>query len=675
MRLFLISASLITLATPALAADSKPQIGSFGFDTAGMDTSVKPGDDFVAYANGKYFANLQIPADKTAFGMSSGLSDLSRERTRSIIEKAAASNAAPGSEAQKVGDYFATYMDEAAIEAKGIAPIKPDLDAVAAIKDKAGYAALIGSYLRLGQGGPIQFGIGPDRKNPDRFVVQGGQGGLGLPDRDYYLDEKNPAFAAARVKYKAYVATMLGLAGYDNAAARADAIFALEMQLAKVHWSRVERRQAEKTYNPVPVGELGTRFPGFDWAAYFKASTIPVQGDVIISTPSSVEAIAKIIDGADLNVLKDYMVFQILRSASSGLPKAFGDATFDMYNKTLGGQPEQAPRWKRGVDFTSNALGEAIGKLYVAEYFPPAAKAKIDELVKNIIAALDARLDKLAWMDPKTRAAAREKLAAFTPKIGYPDKWRDYSKLTIVRGDMIGNARRLAEFEFNDDVEKLNKPVDRSEWFMTPMTVNAYANPTWNEIVFPAAILQAPFFDPNADDAVNYGAIGGVIGHEITHHFDDQGRKYDKTGRLAEWWTADDVARFKEGTDKVVAQYGAYEPLPGKKINGQLTLGENMADLAGVTIAYDAYQRSLKGKKAKVIDGFTGDQRFFLAFAQSWRTKNRDAALQQQLVTDPHTASHFRPYVVRNLDVWYKAFNVKPGEKLYLKPEERIKVW
>ena len=675
MRAFLISASLIALATPALAADSKPQIGSFGFDAAGMNTSVKPGDDFVAYANGTYFAKLEIPADKTAYGMSSGLTDLSRERTRTIIEKAAASGGAPGSEAQKVGDFFASFMDEAAIEAKGIAPLKPDLDAIAAIKTKDELAEAMGRNLRLGVGGPIGMGVGPDRKNPDRFVVQGGQGGLGLPDRDYYLDDKNPAFVAARPKYKTYIATLFTLAGYDNGAARAEAIFALETEIARVHWTRVERRQAEKTYNPVPVAEMANRFPGLDWSRFIAGSTIPVQGEVIISTPSSLAGIAKIIETTDLAVLKDYLTFLALRDAAPGLPKAFVDANFEMYSKTLGGQPQQAPRWKRGVDMTSGVLGEAIGKLYVTEYFPPASKAKIDELVTNIIAALDARLDKLAWMDPKTRAAAREKLAAFTPKIGYPDKWKDYSALTIVRGDLAGNMRRVAEFQFKDAVSKLSKPVDRSEWFMTPMTVNAYANPTWNEIVFPAAILQAPFFDPNADDAINYGAIGGVIGHEITHHFDDQGRKYDKTGRLAEWWTPEDVTRFKAGTDKVVAQYGAYEPLPGKKINGQLTLGENMADLAGVTIAYDAYQRSLKGKKAKVIGGFTGDQRFFLGFAQSWRTKYRDAALQQQLVTDPHTASHFRPYVVRNLDAWYKAFDVKPGDKLYLAPEERIKVW
>ena len=670
-----LATGLTMFAVPALAADTKPQIGTFGFDVPGMDISVKAGDDFVGHTAGTYMAALEIPADKTNFGMFTKLRDLSQERTRAIIEKAAASAGAPGSEAQKVGDFFASFMDEAAIEAKGIAPLKPQLEAIAAIASKADYAELVGRNFKLGVPGPIFMGVGPDRKNPDRFVVQAGQSGLGLPDRDYYLDDKNASFVAARTKYKAYIATMLGLAGYDNAAARAEGIFALETAIAKTHWTRVERRQAEKTYNPVPVAELPTRFAGLDWSRMIAGSSIPVQGEVIIANPSAVEGTAKVIAAADLAVLKDYMAFHTIRDAAAFLPKAFVDANFDMYSKTLGGQPEQAPRWKRGVDITSGVLGEALGKLYVAEYFPPEAKAKADALVKNIIAAMDARLANLAWMDPKTRVAAREKLAAFTPKIGYPDKWQDYSALTIVRGDAMGNAKRATEFEFNDSVAKLNKPVDRSEWFMTPMTVNAYANPTWNEIVFPAAILQAPFFYPNADDAVNYGGIGAVIGHEITHHFDDQGRKYDKTGRLADWWTAEDVKRFKEGTDKVVAQYGAYEPVAGKKVNGELTLGENIADLAGITIAYDGWKRSLGGKKPKAIDGFTGDQRFFLGFSQVWRQKYREPALLQQLVTDPHTPGHFRPYVVRNIDAWYKAFNVKQGEKMYLSPEERIKLW
>ena len=675
MRTLFLAASAVALSAPALAADTRPQIGTFGFDVAGMDSSVKAGDDFVDHTAGKYMAGLEIPADKTNFDMFTKLRDLSQERTRTIIEKSAASGGAPGSEAQKLGDFFASFMDEAAIEALGIAPLKPQLDAIAAIASKAEYAEAVGRNIKLGVPGPISMGVGPDRKNPDRFIVQAGQSGLGLPDRDYYLDDKNAAFAAARTKYKAYIAAMLGLAGHDNAAARAEAVFALETAIARTHWTRVERRQAEKTYNPVAAADLPTRFPGLDWGRLITGSAIPVQADVIIATPSAVEGTAKVIAAADLAVLKDYMAFHTIRDASAFLPRAFVDANFDMYSKTLGGQPEQAPRWKRGVDITSGVLGEALGKAYVAEYFPPEAKARADALVKNIIAAMDARLANLAWMDPQTRVAAREKLAAFTPKIGYPDKWQDYSALQIVRGDAMGNARRAAEFEFNESMAKLNKPVDRSEWFMTPMTVNAYANPTWNEIVFPAAILQAPFFDPNADDAVNYGGIGAVIGHEITHHFDDQGRKYDKTGRLSDWWTAEDVKRFKVGTDKVVAQYGAYEPVAGKKVNGELTLGENIADLAGITIAYDGWKRSLNGKKPKAIDGFTGDQRFFLGFSQVWRQKYREPALLQQLVTDPHTPGHFRPYVVRNIDAWYTAFKVQAGEKMYLSPEERIKLW
>jgi putative endopeptidase len=468
---------------------------------------------------------------------------------------------------------------------------------------------------------------------------------------------------------------MLTLAGYDNAPARAKAIFDLETKLASAHWTRVERRQAEKTYNPVARDGLAAAYPGVDWTQLLTATGLNAQPTIVVANPSAVVGAGKLIDSEPLAVWKDYLAFHTISDVAPFLPKAFVDANFDFYRKTLGGQPEIQPRWKRGVDATSATLGEALGKLYTAEYFPPESKAKADELVKNIIAAMDARLANLAWMDPATRAQAREKLAAFKPKIGYPENWRDYSALTIVRGDAFGNAERATEFEYQRQLAKLGKPIDRSEWFMTPMTVNAYANPVWNEIVFPAAILQPPFFDANADPAVNYGGIGAVIGHEITHHFDDQGRKYDKTGKLADWWTPQDVARFKALTDKVVAQYAAYQPLPGKNVNGELTLGENMADLAGINIAYDAWKRSLGGKPAPVIDGFTGDQRFFLGFSQVWRQKYRDAALLQQLVTDPHTAGHFRPYVVRNLDQWYAAFDAKPGEKLYLAPADRLKVW
>ena len=667
---------LLALAVPAAAADgSKPDIGSFGFDVAGMDRTTRAGDDFVTHTSGTYLKTLEIPADKTSFGMFTKLRDLSQERTRTIIEKAAASGGAPGSEAQKVGDFYASFMDEAAIEAKGIAPIKPELDKIAAIADKTQLAAMFGRFSRIGVSTPIGVGVGPDRKNPDAFQVGASQGGLGLPDRDYYLDMANPKFAEARAKYQAYVATLLGLSGFADADARATAIIALETKIAATHWTRVERRQAEKTYNPVARADLDRAYPGVDWGQLLTNAGLEGQPVINMSTPSALQGAGKLIDSEPLAVWRDYLAFQLLRDVAPVLPKAFVDANFDMYSKTLGGQPAQTPRWKRGVDTTTAVLGEALGKLYVADYFPPDAKAKADELVKNIIAAMDARLANLAWMDPSTRTAARAKLAAFKPKIGYPDKWLDYSALEIRKGDAIGNMERATEFQYARQVAKLGNPVDRSEWFMTPMTVNAYANPVWNEIVFPAAILQAPFFDAKADPAVNYGGIGAVIGHEITHHFDDQGRKYDKTGKLADWWTPQDVERFKVMTDKVVAQYGAYEPLPGKKINGELTLGENMADLAGINIAFDAWKLSLNGKKAMAIDGWTGEQRFFLGFSQVWRQKYRDAILLQQLTTDPHSPGNFRPYVVRNLDAWYAAFDVKPGEKYYLGPAERLKVW
>ena len=667
---------LLALAVPAVAADgSKPDIGSFGFDVAGMDRTTRAGDDFVTHTSGTYLKTLEIPADKTSFGMFTKLRDLSQERTRTIIEKAAASGEAPGSEAQKVGDFYASFMDEAAIEAKGIAPIKPELDKIAAIADKTQLAAMFGRFSRIGVSTPIGVGVGPDRKNPDAFQVGASQGGLGLPDRDYYLDMANPKFAEARAKYQAYVATLLGLSGFADADARATAIIALETKIAATHWTRVERRQAEKTYNPVARADLDRAYPGVDWGQLLTNAGLEGQPVINMSTPSALQGAGKLIDSEPLAVWRDYLAFQLLRDVAPVLPKAFVDANFDMYSKTLGGQPAQTPRWKRGVDTTTAVLGEALGKLYVADYFPPDAKAKADELVKNIIAAMDARLANLAWMAPSTRTAARAKLAAFKPKIGYPDKWLDYSALEIRKGDAIGNMERATEFQYARQVAKLGKPVDRSEWFMTPMTVNAYANPVWNEIVFPAAILQAPFFDAKADPAVNYGGIGAVIGHEITHHFDDQGRKYDKTGKLADWWTPQDVERFKAMTDKVVAQYGAYEPLPGKKINGELTLGENMADLAGINIAFDAWKLSLNGKKAMAIDGWTGEQRFFLGFSQVWRQKYRDAILLQQLTTDPHSPGNFRPYVVRNLDAWYAAFDVKPGEKYYLGPAERLKVW
>lgn len=666
-------------AAPVAATAGKPTYGTFGFDTAGMDKSVLPGNNFAEYANGTYLKNLVIPADLSSYGMFAKLRDQSQERTRLVIEGAAKTNAAPGSDAAKVGDFYASFMDEAAINAKGVAPIKPALDAIAGISTTSELAKALGAANRIGVDTPFGLGVLQNIKQPDIMSVYMGQGGLGLPDRDYYFDAK---FADKREKYRTHVANMLRLGGIagDDAQKRADAIVELETKIAKAHWTKVESRQVDKLYNPVALSAIATTYPGVDWTALTGGYGIPTGGkaavsEIIVTTPSAITGAAKLVQTEPLAVWKDYLALRTLANAAPMLSDAVVAENFAFHGTVLNGTPENQPRWKRGVDRTTDAIGEAVGKLYVAQYFPPESKAAADALVKNIIAAMDARLANLEWMDAATKVQARAKLAAFTPKIGYPAKWRDYSKLDIVRGDALGNYLRATEFETQHDIDKLGKPIDRSEWGMTPMEVNAYANSLWNEIVFPAAILQAPFFDPNADAAVNYGGIGAVIGHELSHHFDDQGRKFDKEGKLADWWTLQDVARFKKLTDKVVAQYAQYEPIKGHAINGELTLGENIADLAGVTVAYDGYRKSLGGKPAPVLDGYSGDERFFLGFAQVWRTKYREANLLQRLTTDPHTPNNWRPQVVRNIDAWYSAFGVKPGEALYLKPEDRARVW
>jgi putative endopeptidase len=672
------AAALVLPETPitaAVRAIAKPVLGSFGVDLSGMDAKTKPGDDFFKFVNGSWVARTVIPADKASWGGFNILRERSDVRTRAIIESVAKGQNAPGSAAQKVGDLFASFMDEKAIEAQGFAPIKPTLAKIAALDTPAALAALMGELNRLQVTLPIGVSVEQDLKDNSTYSAYVGQGGLGLPDRDYYLVDSNEAFVTARGKYKAHIATMLRLAGFDDATKRADAIYELERKLAESHWTKAESRQIDKLYNPMTLAQLGEKLPGFEWSPFLKTSGLESQSKLIVTQPSALVAAAKLMTDVPFPVWKDYLSLRVIKDGAPFLSKAFVDENFAFEGKALSGTPQIKARWKRGVDIVNASLGEAVGQIYVARYFPPAAKAKADELVHNLIKAMDARLGNLAWMDPATKVKAREKLAAFTPKIGYPDKWRDYSKLEIKKGDAYGNAARASEFEYARNLAKIGKPVDRSEWGMTPQTVNAYANPLMNEIVFPAAILQPPFFDPGADPAVNYGGIGAVIGHEISHHFDDQGRKFDKSGNLSEWWTPEDVTRFEAMTAKVVKQYGAYEPLPGTHVNGELTLGENMADLAGVTVAFDAYRLSLGGKPAPLVGGYTGDQRFFLGFGQIWQTKYRDATLLRQLTTDPHTAGHYRPYVVRNLDAWYDAFNVKAGEKFYLAAGERVKVW
>lgn len=683
MRMTWIAAALLATvaAGPVAAADvaateaarSGPVLGSFGVDMAGMDMGVKPGDNFFDHVNGGWVKNTPIPDDRSRWGMFDELRELSQVRTRTILDEAAADTAATGNR-RKIGDFYASALDEAAIEAKGLMPISVDLGAIAAIRTPAQLSAAFGRGNKEGGPSPIRFGVNQDLKDPTQMALYSQQAGLGMPNRDYYLEAQ---FAKTRAEYEAHVARMLVLGGAAEADAKAAAarILALETEIAKVHWTNVENRQAEKRYNPVMVADFPTRFPGIDWGAMRAANGLEGVDRVIVSQPSATAGISKLVASQPIDAWRDWMTYHTLRGASDMLPKAFRDEAFAFYGKTLSGTPVQEERWKQAADATTGALGEAIGEVYVARYFPPEAKAQMDELVKNIIAAMDERLGNLEWMAPETRAAARAKLARFTPKIGYPDTWRDYSALEVVRGDALGNMRRAYAFGFQRNIDKLGKPIDRSEWFMTPMTVNAYANPVWNEIVFPAAILQAPFFDPKADPAVNYGGIGAVIGHEILHHFDDQGRKYDPDGKLSDWWTPGDVERFTALTDRLVRQVEGYEPLPGKRINGKLSLGENIADIAGLNVAWDAYQRSLGGKAAPVIDGKTGPERFYLGFGQIWRTKYRDAAMERQLTVGPHSPGNYRPLTVRNHDAWYEVFAVKPGDALYLTPEERVKIW
>lgn len=654
---------------PVAPADAnKPQIGDFGFDMAGRDLAVKPGDDFYNYANGAWEKTTQIPADRASYGMFHVLRDLSQSRTREILEEA---QRQPGS---KSGDFYASFMDEAAANAKGATPVKPWLTAIAGAKDRTALAVEAAKLQKQGVRGLFGMYVNQDDKAPDQYIVAMGQGGIGLPDRDYYLKD-DPKIAANRTEYQAYLARILTLAGEKNAAARAAAVYEFEKQLATAHWTRIESRDADKTYNKLTFAQLDQQAPGYPWTAFAQELGIAQQPAVLVAQPTAFAGEAKVYAATPLPVLKDHLMLRVLRTYSPYLSSDFDKTTFAFYGTTLSGTPEQQVRWKRGVDLVSEALGEDIGKAYVAKYFTPESKAAADDLVKNVITAMGDRLRKLEWMAPETKQKALTKLAAFTPKIGYPVKWRDYSTLAVKRDDLVGNVARANAFDYQRDLAKLGKPIDRDEWFMSPMTVNAYANPTMNEIVFPAAILQPPFFDAKADPAVNYGGIGAVIGHEISHHFDDQGRKYDATGKLTDWWTPQDVAQFKKFTDALVAQYDAYQPLPGQHIQGGLTLGENIADLAGLTVAIDAYHTSLGGKAAPAIDGVSGDQRFYLGWAQVWRTKFREQALRQQLLTDPHSPGHYRALTVRNLDPWYAAFGAKAGEATYLAPAQRIRIW
>jgi len=651
---------------PAGETAAKPEIGDFGFDLSGMDKTVQPGDDFYAYANGTWAKNTQIPADKSNYGMFTALNDLSQTRTREILD------AAKGDPNSMIGRAYSSYLDSATVEAKGLAPIQPWLNKIRAV-DKAGLAKLLAEADRNGVQHFFGGYVGQDDKNPDVYTYIIFQGGIGMPDRDFYLkeNERNTALQAAYLKH---LENVLTLAGEANAPARAKAIYDFEKQVAAVHWDKNDSSDATKAYNKMTIAELGKAAPGFDWPTFIRGLGVN-EDTLIVSQPSAFTGEAKLLADAPIAVIRDQLIVRSLDSFAGVLPDAVAKEAFSFYSTALSGTPQMEERWKRGVDFTTGSLGDAVGKDYVAKYFPPETKAAMDTLVKNILASMGSRIDGLSWMQPATKVKAREKLANFTTKIGYPDQWKDYSKLEIRADDLFGNSLRSNQFAHDDNIGHLGGPIRRWEWFMTPMTINAYANFGMNEIVFPAAILQPPFFDPHADAAVNYGGIGAVIGHEVSHHFDDQGAKYDETGKLADWWTPADVAAFEAAGKALIAQYDAYEVLPGEKLDGTFTLGENIGDLAGLTVAYDAYKKSLGGKEAPVIDGLTGDQRFFLGWAQVWRRNYREQNLSQRITTDPHSPSIQRTWVSRNLDPWYKAYQIKQGQKLYLEPKNRVRIW
>jgi putative endopeptidase len=659
------------ISSPVVAAQPlplpKPELGSFGFDETGMDRTVAPGQDFYAYANGDWAKNTAIPADRSNYGMFTQLDDLSKRRTREILE---ASQADPES---KIGRAFANYLDEASANEKGLTPLQPWLNEIKALKSKSGFAALAAKADRMGVGTGFGGYVGQDDKSPDNYIYQIFQGGLGMPDRDYYLVD-SPRFVKIRAAYLAHLENVLSMTGEANAKARALALVAHEKQIATAHWNKIDSSDSTKTYNKTTLAALQKMAPGFDFSTFAKGVGVNTS-DLIVGQPSAIKSIAAIIQKASLATLKDALIVRSFDAYSGVLSDAAAKETFAFYGTALSGTPEREPRWKRAVQFVEGSMGEEVGKSYVAKYFPAETKASVDILVKNVLSAMGRRIDKLEWMQPATKTKARQKLANFTTKIGFPDKWRDYSKLEIRKDDLFGNAVRVNAFNHEDNVSRLGGPIRRWEWGMTPMTINAYANFGMNEIVFPAAILQPPFFDPKADPAMNYGGIGAVIGHEISHHFDDQGSKYDETGKLSDWWTPEDLKAFEAASKKLVSQYDAYEPLPGQKVNGEFTLGENIGDLAGLSVAYDAYKQSLGGKEAPIINGTTGDQRFFLGWAQIWRRNYREANLAQRLTTDPHSPSIQRVWVVRNLDAWYDAFKPQTGNMLYLNPEDRVRIW
>jgi predicted metalloendopeptidase len=655
-----------------------------GLDLAGIDRSVKPGADFFAYANGNWLKTTQIPPDRSTYGDDAVLVELTNKRIAALIKEADARGPAQTAEAHQIGDCFASFMDEAGIEAQGLRPLEPALKRIAAIADRAALARVLGESLRadvdvlnatnLDTANLFGLWVAQDLSDPARYAPFLLQGGLDMPDRDYYLNASTH-MAAIRDQYKTHIEHVLTLAHMADAGTKAAQIFDLEQRIAAVHWSRAESEDVLKGNNHWMRRDFEARAPGLDWRAFFKAAQLAGQNEFTVWQPSAVTGISALVASQPLDAWKNYLAFHAIEHAATYLPKAFVEEQFAFHGKVLSGTPALRERWKRGIDATNAALGEAVGKIYVQRYFSPAEKARAEALVKNLVVAFAQRIDNLDWMAPQTKIKAKEKLATLKVGVGYPDKWRDYSRLKIIRGDALGNFERALQFEYQRNLAKLGQPIDRSEWVMTPQTVNAVNLPVMNTLNFPAAILQPPYFDPARPAVMDYGATGATIGHEISHSFDDQGALFDASGRLHNWWTKEDLAHFKASSASLAAQYSAYRPFPDLAVNGKQTLSENIADVAGLAVTYDAYRLSLHGQNAPAAQGFSADQQFFLSFAQSWRQKIREPALRQRIVTDGHAPDEYRADTVRNLDAWYAAFDVKPGQALYLAPQDRVHVW
>jgi predicted metalloendopeptidase len=669
-----------------LAAPAAPaSVASIqGGELDGMDRSVIPGDDFFSFANGDWLTTHMIPADRASYGIDPQLAELNEQRIAQLIQQIAASGASADAQTRQIADYYDSFMDEAAIEARGLAPVRPALDRIAAIRDRSSLTGYLGGTLRadvdilnnteLATQRLLGLWVAQDLDDPSRYLPFLVQGGLGMPDRDYYLQE-SPKMAQVRERYQAYIAALLKLAGESDPDSKAAAIYALEHKIAQAHVSREQSEDVKSGDNHWTRSQFTERAPGMDWDAYFSAAGLGQQPEFVVWQPSAVIAIAALVNSESLETWKAYLTFHELSHSAPFLPKAFVDEHFAFYGTVLSGTPTNRERWKRAITYTNGALGDAVGRLYVQRYFPPEAKARIEDLVRHLIAAFAVRIDQLKWMGPETRSRAKAKLAALRVSVGYPDHWRDYSELEVRRDDALGNRQRAELFDYHFHLAKLGRPVDRSEWVMWPQEVNAVNLPAMNALNFPAGILQPPYFDPQQPAALNYGAIGAIIGHEISHSFDDQGAMFDASGRLHNWWTDADLAHFRASAQQLVRQYDAYRPFSDLSVNGQQTLSENIADVAGLAVAFSAYHLSLNGRTAASLKGFDGDQQFFIAFAQAWREKSRDPALRRQIIADGHAPAQYRAQTVRNIDAWYPAFNVRPGQKLYLPSAERVSMW